>query len=211
MDKIFLYKIPTNQRNYSLCLQAVSQDKRNIRAVPYKYRTKELIKNIKHFNGIMKFLPYELKTHEICLDAIERNRFDLKYVPRKHKTHDLCLTTISNSTESYRYIPKIVKTNEFYLKAIEINHYVFIYVPDDQKTPELCKMFLEKDGDLIRYVPKNLLTKELCLVAINNIDSSILNLPIDIIEKYDLMPVLEKVERRPYENYVKNKGLFECI
>ena len=78
--------------------------------VPEKYKTEELLGVIKHFNGILKYIPYKLKTYERCFDAIKRNRFDLNYVPRKYKTVELCLAALEHCGNScLRYMPKVVR------------------------------------------------------------------------------------------------------
>jgi hypothetical protein len=97
-----------------------------IRYVPKKYKTLELFKTIRHYNAILKYTPHNLKTYEICLDAVKRRYFDLKYVPRKYKTLELCLTSLLYAGNCIRYIPKIFKTSEFYHLAVADDPWTFL-------------------------------------------------------------------------------------
>ena len=85
-----------------------------LKNVPYKYRTIDLINTMKHFNGVIKFIPFELRTYDICLDAIERNCYDLQYVPKKFKTMELCIRAVKYSLWALKYVPKIYITKEFF-------------------------------------------------------------------------------------------------
>jgi hypothetical protein len=159
MEIINLNKIPKEQRTYSLCLEAVSQNKINIKYVPIHYKSKELCEHIKYFNGILKYTPYKLKTYKICINAVKRNRFDLQYVPRKYKTVELCLTSLFIGTESFRYIPKYLLTEEFYKLAISINPYILRYIPENSLNIHLCFHAVLQDHRIIDYIPKEYRSK----------------------------------------------------
>jgi hypothetical protein len=137
MEKIYLNKIPKEQRSYSLCLEAVSKDKMNLKYVPANYRTKELCEQIKRFNGILKYTPHKIKTYEICINAVKRNRYDLQYVPRKFKTVELCLSSLFGGIENFRYIPKYLLAEEFYELAISVNPCALCYITENKLNSHL--------------------------------------------------------------------------
>lgn len=104
------HKTPRLEGNFESYQEAVKRNKMSLRYIPEKYKTEELFKVIKHYNGILKFTPHKLKTYENCLDAVTRNRFDLQYVPRKYKVPELCLAAIEMGGKNcLRYIPKKIR------------------------------------------------------------------------------------------------------
>ncbi|GHV80426.1 hypothetical protein AGMMS49944_22170 [Spirochaetia bacterium] len=115
---ILLHYLPIEERTYALYYESVSISKLELRFVPYKFRDAKMISTITHFNGVLKFIPHELKTYAMCLDAVTRNPYDLHYVPKKFKTLELCTMAVMYHYYSLRYVPKRYKTEEF----IELIH-----------------------------------------------------------------------------------------
>ena len=70
---------------------------------------------MEHFNGVIKYIPYELKTYEICLDAVGRNEHDLQYVPKKFKTKELCKYAVMFLKYALSYVPKKILDFAFLL------------------------------------------------------------------------------------------------
>jgi len=106
--------LPKEEITFELCCKTIKMDKTLLKFVPYKYRTNELLALIKHFNGIMKYIPPKFKTFEICLDAVKRNCYDLKHVPKKFKTKELCVSAVIHSKWALKYVPKKLITKEFF-------------------------------------------------------------------------------------------------
>ena len=118
---ILLSSLPKEERTYEICYETIKLSKMELKYVPNNYKTNDLIKLMKHFNGVIKFIPYKLKTYEMCLDAVERNEHDLQYVPRKFKTKELCINAVKYSKYALRYVPKKILTKE-YFEILNINY-----------------------------------------------------------------------------------------
>ena len=198
IEKIRLQNIPKEQRTFELCYNAVKIDKMQLKFVPENHKTEELIKTIRHHNGILKYTPFALKTYENCLDAVTRNACNIKYVPRKFKTVELCLAAIQNNANVYlKHIPKRIVS---YQSAVTINSWVFIDIPDELKTEEMCWKAVKDNKYLFQYVPQSLMTKELWMYAIEDYEQNINYLPEHIIKEYDLL-----------HSYVKNGELHSLV
>jgi hypothetical protein len=114
-DGRFLIKsLPKEKITLELCYETIKINKTLLKFVPFKYRTNELLKIMKHFNGVMKYIPPGLKNFEICLDAVKRNCYDLQYVPKKFKTKELCINAVKYSRWALKYVPKKLLTKEFF-------------------------------------------------------------------------------------------------
>jgi len=118
---ILLSSLPEIERTFEICYETIKLSKMELKFVPYKYRTNELIKLIKHFNGVIKFIPHELKTYEMCFDAVKMNCYDLQYVPKKFKTKELCINAALYSRWALKYVPKKLITKEFF-KLINMDY-----------------------------------------------------------------------------------------
>ena len=186
---IRLLDIPKDQRTFELCYKAVEIDKMQLKYVPEKHKTEELIKTIRHYNGILKFTPFVLKTYENCLDAVTRNPINIKHVPRKYKTTELCSKSLEwgHVEVSLKHIPKVIMEKISYCSAVSINPYIFLYIPDELKTEEICWAAIKYSKYLFRYIPQNLITKELWMYAIDNYDENINYLPRCIIKEFNLL------------------------
>ena len=141
----------------------------------------------------LKYVPEELKTSELCLEAVSQCGDELQFVPDKLKTMDLCLAAVQENAWAHEYVPDALKTQEFWLAAFQNNVRRFWpLLPDELKTPELCCIAVHDDakalelvpeplktmglclaavtksGRMLQYVPEPLITAEICLAAVNN-------------------------------------------
>jgi hypothetical protein len=107
---ILLHDLSKEERTYTICYESVSSSKLELKFVPYEFRDAKMISTFKHFNGVLKFIPHELKTYKMCLDAVTRNPYDLQYVPKKFKSIKLCMLAVIHDPYSLRYVPKRYKT-----------------------------------------------------------------------------------------------------
>jgi len=96
-------------------------------------------------------VPENLKTAEMCLEAVKNYTFYLDDVPENLRTAEVCL--------------EVVKKGGSWLKD----------VPENIKTAEICLEAVMNDGNALEYVPKNLWTAEMCLKAIRDNESRMAN------------------------------------
>jgi len=126
--RLLIKSLPKEKITFELCYETIKINKTLLSFVPYKYRTNELLKLMKHFNGVMKFIPHELKNYEICHDAVKRNCYDLQYVPKKFKTKELCINAVKYSKWALKYVPKKLLTKEiFYLINMDYEEGLKLY------------------------------------------------------------------------------------
>jgi len=69
----------------------------------------------------------ELRTAELCLEAVKKNGYVLKFIPEELKTAELCL------------------------EAVKSNGYGLNYVPDKLKTAEMCREAAKKSDSTLEY------------------------------------------------------------
>ncbi len=130
-------------------------------------------------------------------ESIKNNCEILKIIPEEFKTYELCLKIVKNLLRCYtkqypsinKFIPKKLKSNysfnielgkrypitlinhyyyknETYLEIVKYNGSALYIVPPEQRTYEICLEAVKAYGFAIEYVPEELLTLELCLIAI---------------------------------------------
>ncbi|GHV85216.1 hypothetical protein AGMMS50230_08240 [Spirochaetia bacterium] len=154
-------------QKYFLLQRAVLSDWRKLKSVPEELKTAELCLDAVDLNGdALQYVPEELKTAELCLDAVRGSGSGnaLRYVPEELKTAELCLVALRWSGDALRYVPEELKTAELCFVAVHCGN-ALRYVPEELKTAELCLGAL-RCGNALRYVPEKLKTAELCLDAV---------------------------------------------
>ena len=57
----------------------------------------------------LKETPDELKTTELCLEAVKEKGLALKHVPEALKTEALCLEAVQHSGSALKYVPEALK------------------------------------------------------------------------------------------------------
>jgi len=141
---------------------------------------------IKNGSHILKYVPKELKTHELCFEAIMSDEnghgcgWTLEYVPENLKPA-ICLDVVKKNGGALNYVPEEFRTYELCLEAVAAeaydSDYALNYVPNKHRTEELCLVAVKKAGWALEFVPEELKTYELCLEAVKNAGYSLKYVP----------------------------------
>jgi hypothetical protein len=174
-DKIILSKPTKIAENFSYLdiIKKISIDKK-INFILNDF----ILNSVKIEPGLIKYLPDEYKTYDICLEAVSNYGAYLEYVPDIHRnekmylnavksqgnsivfikekdiTLELCKYAIKNSGLSLEFFPNRCKTFELCLDAVKENGYSIKYVPEKHKTFELCMMAFSSSKLISQYIPE---------------------------------------------------------
>jgi len=171
---------------YYGCWWSSSEDKDNACKANYRWlcyedgvsnwcnEDKSLLLSVRCYqnNYALRDVPENLKTAELCLEAIKKNGYELCYVPESLKTAELCLEAIKKNGDTLCYVPENLKTEELCIEAVKQNSMALNYVPENLKT-ELCLEAVKKNSYVLGDVPENLKTAELCLEAVKQLGKSL--------------------------------------
>jgi hypothetical protein len=103
---------------------------------------------------VLKYMPENLKTTEMCLAVVQQYGFALKYVPENFKTMELCMAAVQRNGFALEYVPESFKTMELCMTAVQQNGHLLKYVPDNLKTLEMCIMAVQQDRENLKFVPE---------------------------------------------------------
>ena len=124
--------IPEKLKTFNMCLEAVKRDGTQV-----QYTPKHILK---------------AKNHEICFEALKQCSYALKYIPEELRTLELCSEAIKNSRgHALQYVPEEIKTYEFCFEALRQAEtaiwcaYIMNYVPEKYKNKKLYDHLLIKD------------------------------------------------------------------
>ncbi|WP_461247469.1 DUF4116 domain-containing protein [Treponema sp. R6D11] len=80
---------------------------------------------------VRMWLARNMKTEALLFDAVRKNGWALEYVPEELKTRELCLEALmhTQSKNTIQFLPKKFKTVKLYIEAIKRNIRLFHYVP----------------------------------------------------------------------------------
>lgn len=198
----YLHFLSDKILNYDLCLKAVKYSSANLKDVPKKFKTYELyLEAIKNHSEQYEneYNKGKMKAGIYCIiqESIKNNCEILKNIPEEFKTYELCLKIVKNLLRCYtkqypsinKFIPKKLKSNhsfnielgkrypitlinhyyykiETYFEIVKYNGSALYIVPPDQRTYEICLEAVKNYGFAIEYVPEKIITIELCLIAI---------------------------------------------
>ncbi len=174
-----LRKVPEKFKIFELCIEAIKNLKPNCYGVmPYIFRLLEFIPdNVKNYNfwlecvinGMyLREVPKEYKTCELCVEAIEKLKFNDIYDVDMHLT----------------YIPNNIKNYNFWLECVKIEGLYLYKVPDNLIDYNLIFTAFKTDGIQLDYKIENFKSLELCVDAIKN-DMGYLHFLSDKILNYN--------------------------
>ncbi len=69
-----------------------------------------LIKNNKH---ILRYIPENKRTYDICINSISMNGLMLEYVPENMKTYEICKTAVIQNGRCLLFVPNNIKIKNY--------------------------------------------------------------------------------------------------
>ena len=165
--------IPNNLRTFKICEAAVKQNGRAFHDVLADKMTSQeylIICNIavKHNGTILKFVPKDFRTYEICKSAVEDDGSALYYVLGDKMTSQeyfiICSIAVEKNANALKYVLVDKMTSQEYFIicsiAVEKDAFALKYVLADKMTSQeyliICNKAVEKDADALYYVPDEL-------------------------------------------------------
>ncbi len=149
-----LDRLPVEERDAEVCIQAVDHLPDNIRFVPEQYLTEEL-----------------------CLKAVLADGLHLYCIPRQYRTPEVCYAALAKGTDT-RFVPEsIPRDHKFYMLAVAGWGANLESVPPEEITPALCYLALNSCGHVLDSVPPAMLTWGMCLAAVQNDGTALEDVP----------------------------------
>lgn len=144
--------------SHNLIIDWVTRSGSILRYVPIEFKTTDLCAlAIKSSASALEYV--ENQTDDLCKCAIDRKYFALKYV--KNQTEEICKYAINISIGALKYVRD--QTDNLCKHAINISWRGLKYVKN--QTPELCKYALERSYLTLLFITNQ--TYELCIHALD--------------------------------------------
>ena len=160
---------------YPIILQtAIKKNGLALRFFPHNMKTYEIcfqaIKTGDCYDGLsITYIPKEMLTSELLYEAIKISKgFVLEYIPEDLLTNDLCTLAYSYTYKVFGNVLESAQTYEMCLDAVKNDGLKLHIVLPKFKTPEVCLQAVKKYGRALEYVPDELKTPELCTEAVKN-------------------------------------------
>ena len=121
------------------------------------------------------YVKMELRTKEVCLEAVKYNIRNIIYVPADVMTEEMVYAAYNYVVlcrNCLTLIPEKFKTDEFYIYAIDNIETVgdirtlLLNIPKARRTYEVCLAAVKKCGMALLHVPKKFKTETLCMYAV---------------------------------------------
>ena len=100
-----------------------------LRYVPYQYKTQQMCdKAIIENGGTLKSVPDCYENQEMCSKAVDNYPYALEFVPECYRTHKMCDKTVNTSPFTIKFVPKCFMTQEMYDKAVRCFLYLILFL-----------------------------------------------------------------------------------
>lgn len=157
-------------------------------AIPDILKTPDNIIEMLKINGlILKKIPDEMKTFEMCKIATENNCNAVKYIPRcmyvwRPELIDAWIRAIDKDISMIQYMPKHLITSDICLAMIKKNIDGLLYIPDECITPEICEYAVEHDCNALELIPLRFMTRDLCFKAVSKFSDALRLVPPEFVD-----------------------------
>jgi hypothetical protein len=102
------------------------------------------------------------------VEGLETNGHIIKLIPAEHLTPEICLRAVTNSPTALRSIPGGCRTRELCLAAVnsdKLGTRSLQHVPVNLRDAEMCDAALRRNGNSLEFVPAKLKTLSRCVLA----------------------------------------------
>jgi hypothetical protein len=114
---------------------------------------------------------------------ISRNYRDLKRVPFELRTHELCMQALGKSVSAIQYFPSALITPELIEQAVNISGTALRYLPETVITRELCIMAAAKGAIIDLDIPERFYDDALLQILIRHSDFQMERIPLAYIKE----------------------------
>ena len=167
-------------------------------------------------------MPEEIKTAEICMEAVKSNGIALKYIPEEFRTTEIYKEAIKNNGTALEYVPEEIKTAEMCMEAVKSNGIALKYIPEEFRTTEIYKEAIKNNGTALEYVPEEMRTLDMYIDGIitkSEESNKILQMckkadkfkevchfipSVNVLEKYPIDQI-EKFNKKIWFNMARNE------
>jgi hypothetical protein len=162
---------------YELCKLAVENHSGSILSIEPRLLTKEeyyalCLQSVSDNGWNMKFIPKKVQTQELVDAAIQRSCWAIKHVKQKFKTYDNCISAVKRNGQTLEYVPKQFINAEMCELAAQSQSVCLHFIPPQFLTQEICRMAVKANGENVKHVPDHFMSTELAWLAITSPDPS---------------------------------------
>lgn len=179
---ICLCDVPEKSRSERVIMAALAKDGEMISEIPKEKRTEKMylvaIENGRG-EGVLKELPKDMLTPEICQLAVEASGYNLEYVPEELKTPEMCRTALYSSADlgyedsvilhEIPFSDVCLEGLEGYRAGVDATELLGIVRPEVIDIP-IAKWFVEQEPEIFKDLPASVQTKEVAEEAVKHID-----------------------------------------
>ena len=166
----------------NVLLAAVESLGNAIQYIPKELITEEIALEAATQDGeALIYVPRPLRTAEVSLAAVTQNGRSLVFVPSSLRTKEMYLVAVTQTGSALEHVPEVLITEEMMLAAVNQNGRVLSYIPEKLITARVSLAAVTQDGAAIKYVPDGLITEEIALKAVTQNGYSLQHVPDKLI------------------------------
>lgn len=128
----------------------------------------EAMKKVRVGPNTLKKIPEHLKTHAVCLEAVNHSVDNIEFVPEAMISAEICAALVESDPDSLGKIPAHMRTYDLCMSAFNKSSSSFRHVTTEVKTHEFCLEAVRQDECNIRDVPMHLRSFEVCVAVFNS-------------------------------------------
>lgn len=157
-------------------MQAVTISGKDLSHVPEEHRDEALyLAAIKSNYNAFQYVPEDLKAQQaFCEKSVKANPRTLSYVDADMKTYDMCKNAVSCNGGLFKNVPHEMRDYALSLEAVVRYRANYALLPDDLKMDEaICLATLDESGAYVHpskmndvVIPKERYDREFCLKAL---------------------------------------------
>ena len=99
--------------------------------------------------------------------AVKKLPFVIRYVPDQYKTQQMCDKAILENGGTLESVPECYKNQRIHDKAVDNYPHALKFVPDSYITQKMCDKGISTHPSTIKFVPECHKTQEMCAKAVN--------------------------------------------
>jgi hypothetical protein len=127
--------------------------------------------------GALHYVPEDLRTEEMCRNAVAQDGAALEYIPEHLRTEEICRIAVAKNGGALYHVPQRLRTEEMCRIAVAQDGGALVYVPEHLRTEEICRIAVAQHGRALEHVPEALRTDDLYKIAVAQNWRALRNVP----------------------------------
>ena len=142
------YSLDSNYKSSKIIVGAIIKNPKMLRMIPDNFKTKKCKHAITKLSLVIRYVPDQCKTQEMCDKAILENGWTLESIPDCYKNQRICNKASDNYVYALKFVSDCCKTVSWWMRLLLLQ---YNFPLNAIRLKKICDKAVSEDSFILKY------------------------------------------------------------